>query len=95
MLRGQHPVLDSYVGALSKHHQGRDTRALNRLVQLQRTYPTQPFLGALEQALKYGMFDLTRLETLVLRHVAGDFFALARDDDDGGHDDQDDTTHDA
>lgn len=95
LLRGQHPVLDAYVGALSKHHQGRDTRALNRLVQLQRTYPTQPFLGALEQALKYGMFDLTRLETLVLRHVAGDFFALARDDDDGGHDDQDDTTHDA
>ena len=100
LLRGQHPVLDAYVGALSKHRQGRDTRALNRLLQLKRTYPAQPFLGALEQALKYGMFDLTRLETLVLRHVAGDFFALAGDDDDGGDgggdDDQDDNTaHDA
>lgn len=57
-------------------------------------------LGALEQALKYGMFDLTRLETLVLRHVAGDFFALpGADDDDGGDDEQDDgqddTTHQA
>ena len=99
LLRGQHAVLDAYVAALVQHHHGRDTRALNRLVQLKRSYPAQPFLGALAQALKYGMFDLTRLETLVLRHVAGDFFALARDDDDGGDDgcddDQDDTAHDA
>jgi hypothetical protein len=35
-----------------------------------------------EQALKFGLFDLTRLEHLVLRHVAGDFFALGSDDDD-------------
>jgi hypothetical protein len=83
------------VAALVQHLHGRDTRALNRLVQLKRSYPAQPFLGALAQALKYGMFDLTRLETLVLRHVAGDFFALARDDDDGGDNDQDDTPHDA
>lgn len=96
LLRGQHPVLDAYVAALSKHLSGRDTRALNRLLQLQRTYPAQPLLGALEQALKYGMFDLTRLETLVLRHVAGDFFALAGADNEGGGDDeQDDTTHQA
>lgn len=33
-------------------------------------------LAALEQALKYGLFDLARRETLVLREVAGDFFAL-------------------
>ena len=90
LLRGEHPVLDAYVAALVQHHHGRDTRALNRLVQLKRSYPAQPFLGALAQALKYGLFDLTRLETLVLRHVAGDFFALAGDDDN----DQDDTTHD-
>jgi hypothetical protein len=95
LLRGEHPVLDAYVAALVQHLHGRDTRALNRLVQLKRSYPAQPFLGALAQALKYGMFDLTRLETLVLRHVAGDFFALARDDDDGGDNDQDDTPHDA
>ena len=91
LLRGEHPILDAYVAALVQHLHGRDTRALNRLVQLKRSYPAQPFLGALEQALKYGLFDLTRLETLVLRHVAGDFFALAGHDDD----DKDDTPHDA
>jgi transposase len=77
LLCGQTPVLDAYVGALIKHLNGRSTRALNRLLQLQRSYPAQPFLEALEQALKYGLFDLARLETLVLRQVAGDFFALA------------------
>ncbi|MBK7003205.1 MAG: hypothetical protein IPH35_25790 [Rhodoferax sp.] len=73
---GQSPVLDASVTALIKHLNGRGTRALNRLLQIKRTYPAQPFLAALEQALKYGLFDLTRLESMVLRHVAGDFFAL-------------------
>lgn len=76
LLRGEHLALDRYVAALSAHLHGRGTRALNRLLQLKRSYPPQPFLAAVEQALKYGLFDLARLETLVLRHVAGDFFAL-------------------
>lgn len=76
LLCAQSPVLDAYVGALIKHRHGRGVRALNRLLQIQRSYPAQPFLAALEQALKYGMFDLARLENLVLRQVAGDFFAL-------------------
>lgn len=76
LLCAQSPVLEAYVGALIKHRHGRGARALNRLLQLQRSYPAQPFLAALEQALKYGMFDLARLENLVLRQVAGDFFAL-------------------
>ena len=88
LLRGEHPVLDRYVAALGAHLNGRGTRALNRLLQLKRSYPAQPFLAAVEQALKYGLFDLSRLETLVLRHVAGDFFAL---DDET----QDDTLDDA
>lgn len=82
-------MLDAYVAALAQHRQGRDTRALNRLLQLKRSYPAQPFVAALEQALKYGLFDLARLETLVLRHVAGDFFCLGNDD----HDDDDDEDH--
>jgi hypothetical protein len=88
LLRGEHRVLDAYVVALGAHLNGRGTRALNRLLQLKRSYPPQPFLAAVEQALKYGLFDLARLETLVLRHVAGDFFAL--DDDDGQADTPDD-----
>lgn len=87
LLRGEHEVLQRYASALKLHHRhGRGVRALHRLVQLKRTYPIEPFLGAVEQALKFGLFDLTRLEHLVLRHVAGDFFALGGDD---GADDDD------
>lgn len=93
LLCGQSSVLDAYVGALTKHLNGRSTRALNRLLQIKRSYPSEPFQAALQQACKYGLFDLTRLETLVLRHVAGDFFALGGDDDDDH--DQDDTPDDA
>jgi transposase len=89
LLRGEHPVLDAYVGALAAHLNGRGTRALNRLLQLKRAYPREPFVAAVQQALKYGLFDLGRLETLVLRHVAGDFFAL--DDDGQDHDSADDS----
>jgi transposase len=88
LLRGEHEVLQRYVSALKlHHHHGRGVRALHRLVQIKRTYPIAPFLAAVEQALKFGLFDLTRLEHLVLRHVAGDFFALGGDD---GNDDDDD-----
>jgi len=90
LLCGQSPVLDAYVKALIEHLNGRGTRALNRLLQIQRTYPAQPFMAALEQALKYGLFDLTRLENLVLRHVAGDFFALGANSPENLPNEQDD-----
>lgn len=83
LLRGEPEVLQRYATALKLHHQhGRGVRALHRLVQIKHTYPREPFLAAVEQALRFGLFDLTRLEHLVLRHVAGDFFALAGDDED-------------
>lgn len=82
-LREEPEVLQRYAAALKQHHpHGRGVRALHRLVQLRRTYPREPLLAAVEQALKFGLFDLTRLEHLVLRHVAGDFFALPGEDED-------------
>jgi transposase len=87
LLRGEHDVLLRYVSALKqRHHHGRGVRALRRLLQIKRTYPREPFEAAVQQALKFGLFDLARLEHLVLRHVAGDFFALGGDD---GDDDDD------
>jgi len=53
------------------------------LLELKRTYPAGPFIAAVEQALAYGLFDLGRLEALILKQVAGDFFAL----DSGGDED--------
>jgi hypothetical protein len=39
-------------------------------------YPQEPLDTALRVALEHGLFELQRIETLVLRHVAGDFFRL-------------------
>ena len=49
---------------------------LRRLLEMKRTYPSAPFLAAVEQALRFGLFDLGRLEALILKQVAGEFFNL-------------------
>ena len=81
-LSGHHPSLDRYVAALKQRGNGWGRRALRRLIGLKRTYPAGPFIAAVEQALHYGLFDLGRLEALILKQVAGDFFALDTGEDD-------------
>jgi transposase len=76
LLRGDSSVLERYAGALKARARGRGVRQLRRLLEMKRTYPRAPFLAALEQALQFGLFDLGRLEVLILKQVAGDFFAL-------------------
>jgi hypothetical protein len=78
-LTGRDPRLDAYVVALKKRAPGRGVGKLRRLLGLKHTYPAEPFLAAIEQALRYGLFDLARLERLILERVAGDFFDLAED----------------
>jgi transposase len=82
LLSGHHPSLDRYAAALKQRGNGWGRRALRRLIGLKRTYPAGPFIAAVEQALHYGLFDLGRLEALILKHVAGDFFALDTGEDD-------------
>jgi transposase len=81
LLSGHHPSLDRYVATLKQRGNGWGRRALRRLIGLKRTYPAGPFIAAVEQALHYGLFDLGRLEALILKHVAGDFFALNAGED--------------
>jgi len=81
-LRPDSPELEAYARALKQRGHGRAPRALRRLLELQRTYPREPVLAAVHQAAHYGLYDLGRLEKLILQRVAGNFFALnARDDD--------------
>lgn len=79
-LRRDSPELEAYVRALKQRGQGRGLRALRRLVELQRTYPADAFQAAIRQAAHYGLYDLGRLETLILQHVAGNFFAIGEGD---------------
>ena len=71
------PELAAYVRALKQRGHGRGVRALRRLLELKRTYPREPFLAAVRQAAHFGLYDLGRLEKLILQQVAGDFFALS------------------
>jgi len=76
------PMMAAMVEALKKRHSGRATRVLQRLHRMWLEYPQEPLDKALRIALDHGLYELHRIETLVLRHVAGDFFRLPPTDDD-------------
>ena len=78
-LRGHSETLDQYVAQIKKRSHGRGVRPLRRLLEIKRTYPEEAFIKACEQALHYGLFDLTRLERMILQRVAGDFFRIGEE----------------
>jgi transposase len=80
-LCGETVALSHYVAELKKRSPGRGVSRLRRLLAMRRTYPRQAFLGAIDTALQYGLYDLPRLEHLILERVAGDFFQITLDDE--------------
>lgn len=80
-LCGISQTLDLYVSQIKKRSHGRAVRPLRRLLDLKRTYPEDAFHAACEEALRYGLFDLTRLERMILERVAGDFFCINEEDE--------------
>jgi hypothetical protein len=76
LLLGSHQILDLYVARIKKASLGQGRRKLQKLLELKRTYPADAFLKAVAQALDYGMVDLSRLEAMIIAHVAGDFFNI-------------------
>ena len=75
-LLGEKAWLDQFVKELKQRSAGRGVRSLARLLDLKRTYPAEAFEKAVGEALHYGLYDLSRLEQIILAHVAGDFFTL-------------------
>jgi hypothetical protein len=68
----------SYVQMLKKRGRGRATTPLRNLLRLSRDYPREAFLQAVESAAHYGMYDLERLEKMILRTITTEFFILSR-----------------
>jgi len=81
------PEIAGYVAALKQHAAGRGTVALRRLQRLLREYPRRPVIEAIRAAETYGLFDLERLERMVLRGIARDFFPQGGGDGEGHDDD--------
>lgn len=75
-LAGRSEALDQYLALLKKRFPGKGGGRIQRLLHLQRTYPDDAFLNAVGQALTYGLFDLARLERIILKNIAADFFDL-------------------
>jgi predicted transcriptional regulator len=73
------PESAAYIARLRKRGRG-STRDLRWLLRMIDDYPESAMRGAMRDACHYGMTDLDRLERMVLRRIARDFFP--RDDDD-------------
>jgi transposase len=75
------PELADYLARLKRHAQGRSLRGVRRLLRMVSDYPRGPLLESLRVAAHYGLFDLERVERMLLRSLARDFFFVSPDRD--------------
>jgi transposase len=75
-LLGLVPEIEAYLGGLKRRGKLQTTLALRQLLRMAREYPRAPLLAALETAAHYGLYDLGRLERMVLRGLATTYFQL-------------------
>lgn len=76
LLLGHDEILDNYVAELKKRSHGRGMIKFRRLLQIKRSYPEQAFSAGIEKAFKYGLYDLARLENIIISFTAGGYFKL-------------------
>jgi len=76
------PEIAAYVTALKQKGRKVVAIALRQLLRLLKEYPREPFLAAVREAAQYGLYDLDRLERMILRRVARDYFLLLDTDSD-------------
>lgn len=84
-LRQELPELAEYITELEKRApRGRSVARLRRVGRMLRDYPRKPFLEALREAAHYGLYDLDRVEKMILERIQGNFFPRlgAGDEDD-------------
>ena len=53
---------------------------MKQLHKMWRDYPVDSLVIAVDEALTYGLSDLNRIESMILRHIDGDFFRLPATD---------------
>ena len=79
------PELAEYVAGLKQRSRKIITLALRQLLRFVREYPREPLLGAVREAARYGLYDLDRLERMILRRVTREYFLL---EDEGSQEDE-------
>lgn len=81
------PQLETYVTHLKLRARGNTTLAIRRLLTMAHEYPREPFCAALADAATYGLYDMHRVERMILRRVASDFFQMGTEQQLGQQDD--------
>ena len=81
-VREHSETLNAYVDALKKRSSGRAAVPMKRLHRMLEEYPAEPFERAVKDALHFKMTDLDRLDKMVLRNIAGEYFRLPIDEQD-------------
>jgi len=76
------PEIAPYVENLKRQGRKVTGLALRHLLRMLREYPREPFLGAIHEAAQYGLYDLDRVERMILRRVQRDFFLLEDNNND-------------
>jgi transposase len=76
------PEIAPYIAALKQKGRKVTTLVLRQLLRLLREYPREPFLAAVAEAARYGLYDLDRLERMILRRVARDYFLIGEKEND-------------
>lgn len=75
-LRRLLPEIEAYLDGLKRRGKLQTTLALRQLLRMAREYPREPLLAAIQTAAHYGLYDLGRLERMVLRGIATTYFEL-------------------
>jgi transposase len=70
------PEITSYIQALKKRGRGRATWQMRRLLRIVDDYPRQALLECIRSASQYGLYDLERVETMILRKLAREYFQI-------------------
>ncbi len=77
------PGIATYLTDLKGKGRKTATLALRQMLRMLREYPREPFLAAVAEAARYGLYDLDRLERMILRRVARDYFLIGDKEPEG------------
>jgi hypothetical protein len=81
-LAGAGAPFTSYAVTLKQRSGPRWPIAFRRLAQMRRDYPIAPLAAAIETAAHYGLYDLDRVERMILKNVATAYFVLPAERED-------------
>lgn len=82
VLKNAGAPFEDLIGKLKTQSNKRHATTIRKLYRMFLDYPTPVLRKSVERALAYGLIDLDRIERMVLRGVASEFFRIPELDDD-------------